>query len=45
MKKRLIGSRKLRWLPIGIVILAVAGGAAFYYTNSTKASTPTETPV
>ena len=43
MKKRFSG--KLRWLIVGIVILAMAGGAAFYYTNSTKASTPTETPV
>ena len=45
MKKRLIGSGKIRWLLAGLVILVVAGGAAFYYTNSTKASTPTETPV
>ena len=31
---------------MGIVILAIAGGAAFYYTSSTQASTATEeTPV
>jgi RND family efflux transporter MFP subunit len=45
MKKSLIGSRKIRWLFAGIAILAIAGGAALYYTSSTKASTPTETPV
>ena len=43
MKKRLSG--KFRWLMAGIVVLAFAGGGAFYYTSSTKASTPTETPV
>ena len=43
MKKRFSG--KLRWLIVGIVVLAIAGGATFYYTNSTKASTPTETPL
>ena len=45
MKKRLIVSGKIRWLLVGIVILAIAGGAAFYYTSSTQAGTPTETPV
>jgi HlyD family secretion protein len=40
MKKRLSG--KLRWLLAGIVILAIAGGSAFYYTNSTQASTAIE---
>jgi HlyD family secretion protein len=45
MKKRLISSGKLRWLLAALVILVVAGGGAFYYTNSTKASTPTETPL
>jgi macrolide-specific efflux system membrane fusion protein len=45
MKKNFSG--KLRWLTFGIVILAIAGGAAFYYVRSTKASTATaeETPV
>jgi HlyD family secretion protein len=40
-------SRKLRWLIAGIAILVIAGGAAFYYVRSTKASTATatETPV
>src|SRR6185369_11059454 len=28
-----------------IVVLAMAGGAALYYTSSTKASIPTKTPV
>ncbi|RPJ27350.1 MAG: efflux RND transporter periplasmic adaptor subunit [Chloroflexi bacterium] len=46
MKK--IFSGKLRWLLVGIVTLsvAIAGGAAFFYTTSTQASTATEeTPV
>lgn len=45
MKKRIIISRKIRWLLVGIVILAIAGGATFYYVSSTQASTPTETSV
>jgi RND family efflux transporter MFP subunit len=45
MKKKYSG--KLRWLIAGIVVLVIAGGAAFYYVRSTKASTTTatETPV
>jgi RND family efflux transporter MFP subunit len=45
MKKRFSG--KLRWIITGIVLLVIAGGAAFYYVRSTKASTATttETPV
>ena len=45
MKK--IFSGKIRWLLVGIVTLgvAIAGGVTFYYTSSTQASTPTETPV
>jgi HlyD family secretion protein len=45
MKKKYSG--KLRWLIAGIGILVIAGGAAFYYVSSTKASTTTatETPV
>ncbi len=45
MKKTFSG--KLRWLIAGIVLLVIAGGAAFYYVRSTKASTATttETPV
>lgn len=44
MKKFLSG--KIRWLLVGIVVLAIAGGTAFYYTGSTQASTATEeTPV
>lgn len=44
MKKLFSG--KLRWLVVGVVVLAIAGGAAFYYVQSTKASTATaETPV
>lgn len=44
MKKIISG--KIRWLLIGIVIMAVAGGSAFYYTRSSQASTATEeTPV
>ncbi|HLO30722.1 MAG TPA: efflux RND transporter periplasmic adaptor subunit [Anaerolineales bacterium] len=46
MKKSLIVSRKIRWLLAGILVLVIVGGGAFYYTNSTKASsTATETPV
>jgi len=42
MKKRFPG--KFRWLLVGLLTLgvAVAGGAAFYYTSSTQASTATE---
>ncbi len=44
MKKLFSG--KLRWLVVGVVVLAIAGGAAFYYVQSTKASTATaKTPV
>jgi HlyD family secretion protein len=45
MKKN--NSGKLRWLIAGIVILVIAGGTAFYYVRSTKASTTktTETPL
>src|SRR6266496_1399288 len=35
MKKILSG--KMRWLILGVVILAIAGGAAFYYVRTTKA--------
>lgn len=45
MKKRFIISGNLRWVPAAAIILAIASGAAFYYTSSTKASTPTETPL
>ncbi len=38
-------SGRIRWLLVGVVILAVAGGATYYYTNSTKASTPIQTPL
>ncbi|HMB21850.1 MAG TPA: efflux RND transporter periplasmic adaptor subunit [Anaerolineales bacterium] len=45
MKK--IFSGKIRWLLVGIAILAIGTGAAFYYNSSTKASTTSEeeTPV
>ncbi len=44
MKKFFSG--KIRWLFIGIVILAIGGTGAIYYTRSTKASsTVTETPL
>ena len=39
MKKILSG--RIRWLILGIVILGIAGGAAFYYVRSTKASIST----
>jgi RND family efflux transporter MFP subunit len=37
MKKLFSG--KLRWLIVGVVILAIGGGAAFYYVQSTRANT------
>jgi len=45
MKKNIIASKKIRWLLVGVVILAIAGGATWYYTGSAQASIPTETPV
>lgn len=45
MKKRLIVSKKIRWLVAVIFTLAMAGGGALYYANSTQASAPAETPV
>lgn len=45
MKKNIIASKRIRWLLAGVVILAIAGGATYYYTSSAKASTPTVTPV
>jgi multidrug efflux pump subunit AcrA (membrane-fusion protein) len=47
MKKKFNLSGKLRWVLAAVITLgvAIAGGAAFYYTSSTKASTPTETPL
>jgi len=45
MKKKVFASRKARWILAGIVVLAVAGGSAYYFTRSAQASTPTETPL
>jgi len=45
MKKRFNLTGKIRWVLGAVIVLAIAGGGAFYYTSSTKASTPTETPV
>lgn len=45
MKKKGFASRKARWILAMIVVLAIAGSATYYYTNSAQASTPTETPV
>lgn len=45
MKKRRIIPGKIRWLIAGILILAVAGGATFYYASAAQTSTPTETPL
>ncbi len=45
MKKRFNLSGKVRWILAAVIVLAAAGGGALYYTSSTKASTPTETPV
>src|SRR5215208_3404438 len=45
MKKRFNLTGKIRWILAAVIVLAIAGGGAFYYTSSTKASTPTETPV
>ena len=38
-------NNKIRWLLVGVIILAVAGGGTYYYTSATKVSTPTVTPV
>jgi RND family efflux transporter MFP subunit len=45
MKKRFNLSGKIRWVLAVVITLGVAVAGAFYYTSSTKASTPTETPV
>src|SRR5512132_405886 len=45
MKKRFNLSGKVRWILVAVIVLAAAGGGALYYTSSTKAITPTETPV
>jgi HlyD family secretion protein len=42
MKKRKFVSGKIRWLMVGIIILAIAGSASIYYTSATQASTSTE---
>jgi RND family efflux transporter MFP subunit len=47
MKKRIIISRRIRWVLAGILVLAIAGGATYYFTNSgspTSAATE-EAPV
>jgi len=42
MKKNNI-SKRIRWLLVGIIILAVAGGGAYYYnTRTVQASAPTQ---
>ena len=46
MKKKRNTSRKTRWLITGILVLAVAGSAAFYYyTGPTQTAVPTEAPM
>jgi len=45
MKKKGNASKKTRWIIVGILVLAVAGGATYYYTGTTQAAAPTETPV
>jgi len=45
MKKKGNASKRTRWILVGIIVLAVAGGATYYYTGSTQTSAPTETPV
>lgn len=45
MKKKSFASGKTRWLLVGILVMAIAGGGTYYYTISAKASTPTQTPV
>jgi HlyD family secretion protein len=45
MKKRFNLSGKIRWILAAVITLGVAVGGALYYTGSTKASTPTETPL
>lgn len=45
MKKKGFASKRTRWILAVIVVLAIAGSATYYYTGTTQASTPTETPV
>ncbi len=45
MKKSFNLSGKIRWILAAVITLGVAVAGAFYYTSSTKASTPTETPL
>jgi len=43
MKKLFSG--KMRWISIGMITLAIAGGAFYYYTKSAQASTATTTQI
>jgi len=45
MKKKGNTSKRTRWIIAGILVLAVAGGATYYYTGTTQAAAPTETPL
>jgi len=45
MKKKGNASKRTRWIIAGILVLAVAGGATYYYTGTTQAAAPTETPL
>jgi len=45
MKKKGFASKRIRWILAVIIVLAIAGSAAYYYTGTTQASAPTETPV
>jgi len=45
MKKKGNTSKRTRWIIAGILVLAVAGGTTYYYTGTTQAAAPTETPL
>ena len=45
MKKKGFASKRTRWILAVIVVLAVSASAVYYFTNTTQASTPTETPM
>ena len=45
MKNKRLASRRNRWILAGIIVVAIAGSGAYYYTSTAQASVPTETPL
>lgn len=45
MKNKRLASRRNRWILAGIIVAAMAGSGAYYYTSTAQASVPTETPL